>query len=216
MFQGGRSGGVMKNNTTSNKGNATGSLELETSSQEEKKTRFSEVTKAWSFLNGGERDSWVALIGVWTFIDKFGDVYDGTAFQIFTAVNINRLTLELPLLSTAPIKVDAIDFDLSLSNYSLSGSWNLTRALAPPEAQYMSISISIPANATKNVSSIAFRVAGSSERTTAGVSNLKPLYNLVYGYQPPLGSFVYMRVWTALAAYPRKQFLVILKSEVVA
>lgn len=54
---------------------------------------FSEITKGWSKLTVGERASWSGLLGVWTFVNKFGDTYDGSAYQIYTAANINRMSL---------------------------------------------------------------------------------------------------------------------------
>ena len=216
VFQGGRSGGVMKNNTTRRKIVENGGVGGDVDVKQVRRINFSSATKAWSFLTDGERNSWSALIGVWTFIDKFGDVYDGTAFQIFTAANINRLFLGTAVLNVAPVKIDAINFGLTLSDYSLSGSWDLTRATVPNETQYLVMSASVPANASKNASSLSFRLIGFTQFVTAGTDNIKVNYGNSYNYQPPLGSFVYLKVWTTIIGYPRKQFLILLKSEVVA
>lgn len=216
VFQGGRTGTIFKN-----KGNRGGSgsserVKLLNSIVPVNRINFAIVTKHWSSLTDGERNSWAALIGVWTFTNKFGDVYNGTAYQIFVAVNLNRLSLNLAIFDTAEVKVDAEDPVWSLSDYSLSGNWDLSRTLVPAVEQNFVISFTRPQNETKNIGSIIFNKAGTDSFVGAGTSNLKAFYNLLYGYQPPLGSFVYMHLWTCIASYPRQQFITTLKSEVVA
>ena len=215
-FQGGRSGGIMKN-----KGAQLGQGQKRKTPPSVKGVviamrNFGTVTKAWASLSVGERVSWEGLIGVWTFTDKFGDVYNGTAYQIFTAANINRLTMLLPILTTAPVKVDAVDPVINMSDYSLSGTWDLNRTVAPAETQYITAYFSFAQNETKNVGSITFRLGGSVSYPGTGTDNARVFYLATYGIDPPLGSYVYIRFWQCVPAYPKQQFLQVIKSLVVA
>jgi len=216
VFQGGRSATIFKN-----KGNSIGASSGRQTAyigddKSLSRTNFAIVTKHWASLTDGERTSWSALIGVWTFFDKFGDVYEGTAYQIFTAVNLNRLSLELALLDTAPIKVDASDEVYSITNYSLTTGWNLTRLNQPVPAQNQYIQLSFPQNPTRNLGSIGFFKGATTSFGGLGPLDLSSAYEALIGYEPPLGSFVYLKLWTCNPAYPRQQFKITLRSEVVA
>jgi hypothetical protein len=216
VFQGGRSGGVMKNLGSNIKRELITPSGEPIGNKKQNEINLSIVTKAWSSLTEGERNTWSNLLGVWTFTDKFGNVYNGTAFQIFTACNLNRLYLDLPILNTAPIEQTATDQGITVTDYSVSGVWDVTVANNPAVIQTGVIRIAAAQNATKNLGSVILNKAVVAPSIIAGTVNIKALYTALYNEEPPLNSAIYTEIWYCIPNYPRKQFAQTYKSFVVA
>lgn len=216
MLQGGRSGGVIKNGKRgaartvakfkAGAGTAIGKAQR----------KFSTITKAWASLTSVERDSWTGLIGVWIFKNKFGDIYSGTGFQIFTAFNNNRLILGEGIINTAPVKLDAFDYGFILTDYSISSTFDINLINAAANNQYVSFYFSRPQAETRNVGNTPINFAFAEQLASPQVFDIKSQYDSWLGYVPPLGSFIYVKVWTADKKYPSQQFLQVFKAEVVA
>lgn len=216
VFQGGRSGGIIKNNGYRLVKSIRGGDLKRLQGGQIARTNFSIVTKSWASLTEVQRSNWDALLGVWTFINKFGDVYNGTAFQIYTAVNINRLILEEILLSDAPIKANATDPVITVADYSLGGTWDIATTVEVIPDQKVVLSFTLPQAATKNFGSTSPIVVSVVVISIAAGFDAKGLYQTFFGTDPPLGSIFYMTSWTAIADYPRKQFLQTFKVNVIA
>ena len=216
VFQGGRASGILKNLTRAKR--KSGAIIITNTGEEVLKSlgNFSEVTKYWSQITIAERSSWDALLGVWTFTNKFGDVYNGTSYQIFTAVNVNRLILGLSLLATAPIKVDAEKITISIADYSVSGSCDLTIVGTTTNVQSIVVTASQQQNATRNVGSMTFRQITAEVIPTLNLIDLLPSYQGAYARNPQTGSVIIFQVWYTIAGYPRKQFFESFKVKVVA
>lgn len=166
---------------------------------------FSSAIKNWSQITEANRSSWSALVGTWQFNNKFGDVYNGSPYQIQNACNINRQLLELAMLAPAPTYNPAVDPGLSYANFSLSGTFNGTIANAGANGQLVYVEASQPVNPTKNISRVQFRKFGVIV-SAAGTANYKAAYIAWLGFTPALGTVFYIRTWTAWAVYPRQQF----------
>lgn len=166
---------------------------------------FSSAIKNWSQITEANRSSWSALVGTWQFNNKFGDVYNGSPYQIQNACNINRQLLELAMLAPAPTYNPAVDPGLSYANFSLSGTFNGTISNAGANGQLVYVEASQPVNPTKNISRVQFRKFGVIV-SAAGTANYKAAYIAWLGFTPTLGTVFYIRTWTAWADYPRQQF----------
>lgn len=215
VFQTGRSGGVAKN-LNRHVAQQKGGVGQAGDAYEQAKTNFSVVTKSWSKATDVNRSSWSALLGIWTFINKFGDVYNGSAFQIFTACNINLRTLELPEITTAPVYNAANDLGLTFDDFSLAGTWNRTTTNAAAAGQYRVAYFSKPVSPTTPASKAKLQKVSVALVPAPGVFDLKSDYVAWLGYTPPLGSIFYVRVWTCWEDYPKIQFDTVYKIEVVA
>ena len=210
VFQGGRSGGIMKN-----KGTNTAKAKVSPTDEEfAPLSQFSSVVKMWSQITQPQRDSWSALLGVWTFTDKFGDVYNGTPYQIFTAININRETLGLARLPNAPTFIAAEDMDITITDYSSTDGCTFEVLVAASQIQYVLLSASSQQNETKNIGSITFRKIVSLRIPSAGSLDVQPHYLEAYGVNPVIGSFIYFRYWMCYQTYPRQQFFTTVKVSV--
>ncbi|MCC6181048.1 MAG: hypothetical protein IT237_04375 [Bacteroidia bacterium] len=212
VFQGGRASPIMKNKSIIQYPRGGEVNKTRQTSQ----SNFGQVTKGWSKLTDGERASWSSLLGVWTFVNKFGETYDGSAYQIYTAANINRMLLELSPLTSAPVADSAVDPIFTWANYSISGTFvgSYTNNLA--DFQYAFMSLSQYANATTPPNKIRKISNGALELKSPRSYDFKSAVQAIYGGNPPLGSFFYIETWFCKPDYPKAQFKQIFKIEVVA
>lgn len=211
-FQGGRTGGLMKNKGKNREvhGNLDDVLNFP------RRIAFGSVTKYWSQISEAQRASWNGLVGTWTFVNKFGDTYNGTGYQIFCAANINRLSLGLSLLATAPTFNAAYDPNWTFTDYSISGDFEQTIGNASAIGQHIFNQISYVTSPTKSLNKT--RIIGSNSNTilATGTTSVKALIQSVFGGDPPLGSIFYITKWFCWADYPKAQFYTEYKINVVA
>lgn len=74
----------------------------QTASQSLVRTNFLAVKQEWSLLNDTQRAAWIAAVGEFPRQNQFGDTYYPTGSNLFTWLNVNRVTLGLAVLSTPP------------------------------------------------------------------------------------------------------------------
>jgi hypothetical protein len=215
-FQSSNAGLSMKNKGKCMHGKAKGYAQRHDGTHVPQQGNFSQVTKAWAGLTDVQRATWSGLLGIWTFKNKFGEVYNGSAYQIFCAANINRLTLGLSLLTVAPTKVDMVDPMVTYSDYSISGVFEETRANASAIGSMGFLYITYPANSTSDYKKI--RRAGSIVRSymSVGTTSRKAEVQALFGGNPPLGSVFYGVMWWCFPDYPNQQFFTVYTIKVVA
>lgn len=181
-----------------------------------RKSSFSSVTKSWSKLTDSERASWLSLVGTWTFINKFGDVYNASAYQIYCAANINRRLLELAQLTTSTSYLAAYDPGASYTDYSISGVFLGSIANASAQTQKSFVQVTWYGNPTQQVNKLRIAASLSYDIPAVGTTSLKALIQSFFGGHPPLGSVFYIKIWTCWASYPKAQFYKEFKINVVA
>ena len=212
IFQGGRSGGTVKNLPRARK-IARFKAGQDHSTQN---TVFGTVTKTWSQLTQVQRDTWSALVGVWTFVNKFGVNYDATPYQIFTACNINRLNIGLAQLTDAPLFDAAFDNPLTFTDYSLAGVFEGTNTNVEAFGQHNFAQISYGVTPTMALSQVRFPFSYTDITVALVTKDFKLLYQTLFGGDPPLDSVFYIKIWTTKPNYPKKQFQTLYKINVVA
>lgn len=215
-FQSSNAGLSMKNKGKGMHGKMKGYAQRHDGTHVVQQGHFAIVTKAWAGLTDVERATWSGLLGIWTFKNKFGEVYNGSAYQIFCAANINRLTLGLSLLTDAPTKVDMVDPMVTYSDYSISGDFTETRSNAAAIGSKGFYYVTFPANPTSNYKKL--RRAASLVRTiaTVGTTSRKAEVQALFGGDPPLGSVFYGVIWWCFPDYPKQQFFTVYTIKVVA
>lgn len=177
---------------------------------------FSTVQKSWSQLTQAERDTWSSLVGIYTFTNKFGDPYNGTAFQIYTSINSLALIMEIPLLTSAPVQNLAFDPGFTTSDYSISGTWDVTSTNPSGVGQLIPSFSSRPVGASQPFSKARLSKAFIAVYAGAGTANIKPAYDAVFGAATEVGSVIYSRRWVSFADYPMIQYEQTVKTLVVA
>lgn len=216
VFQGCRGGFAAKNRGKGIHDKAKGYGQRHDGTHVVQQRNFSAVTKGWSKLTVGERASWSSLLGVWTFVNKFGDTYDGSAYQIYTAANINRMLLGLSPLSSAPVADSAVDPLFTWANYSISGTFVGSYTNTGADFQFAFMSLSQYANATTPPDKLRKISNGGMELKSPRTYDFKSAVQAIYGGNPPLGSFFYIEMWFCKPDFPKAQFKQRFKIEVVA
>lgn len=216
VFQSSAAGFSLKNKGKGMHGKAKGYAQRHDGTHVPQQGNFSQVTKAWGLLSDTERNTWNALVGSWTFINKFGNTYNGSAYQIFCAANLNRLSLGLSLLSNAPAINPAENPMLSYSDFSVSGDFTETMANTDAIGMYMFFQGSYFTTPTKSINKV--RIAGSAVRSfsTTTPTSRKAAIVAGFGQMPPVGAVFYIKAWFCWADYPQAQFYQVFKINVVA
>lgn len=222
VLQGGRSGGIMKNlpQAKGESGKRIGVTALAVGKS--KTINFGIVTKQWSKESEADRISWESLLGVYTFIDKFGDVYNGTAYQIYTSMNLLCKALNIALKTTAPVQLSAFDPVTTIyaddglggqtpNTYNLSEAFNIAFGDATADAQKVSVEISQGMSASQAVGLAKFQQMLVITADSLVATNLASYVNARFGFIPVVGSYFYIRTYTTTPDYPRKQFVSVFK-----
>lgn len=216
IFQAGRGSGVVKNAGIQRRGRRLAARNGYNLIEQKARTTFSVVTKAWQGLTDIQRNSWLSLVPIWTFLNKFGEPYEGTAYQIFCSCNMNALALDQSIIEDAPVEDAAVDPVLTFTDYSISGDFESEWTNAAASGQLNFVQLSRPVSPTTPYTKstiLANAVATYGSPTT---QSIKAGYDAALGYTPPLGSLIYVYAYTTKPGYPRKQFVQIYKCNVVA
>jgi len=210
IFQGGRNAPILRSGMN---GNGKKMVNSKTSRQNQA-NRFSTVAKYWSGMRESDRLTWSSLLGVWTFVDKFGDVYNGTPYQIFCECNINRLIIQEPILLVAPTFTSAVDINISNIAINSGDRFEVTVDGGSTSGQIFAITASKAVNESFPVSKAVF--IGMTGYVYTGAANLRfdNEWEANFGGTPPVGSFVYVKTWQTFPEYPRHQFVKVAKVEV--
>ncbi len=91
VFQGGNVGYVLRN-----KGYTPG---FSSNARQAANRALIAGTQSWRSLDDSSRAAWAALASSWTFVDKFGQTYNGSGFQVFNSFNANRRSIGLAQVS---------------------------------------------------------------------------------------------------------------------
>lgn len=177
---------------------------------------FSTIQKTWQGLTQVQRDSWAGLVGIYTFTDKFGDVYNGTPFQIFSSMNLIAVAIDEAIITTAPVELASVSPLGTTDDYSISGTWNTTTTQAGGIGMKIPLWVSRPVSATTPFSRAKLIKVGVGTYAGPGTTDFKPAYDALVGPATVIGSVIYATGYTSEPSYPRKQFEVVTKSTVIA
>jgi len=104
VFQGSKTGGVMKNNTAAAKsaGNGGSTTKADAGRVTLPKRNMTEIASTWKTLSAADRASWNLAAPNFPFIDKYGNAYTASGYQVYMSVNNNLAVTGQSMLSTAP------------------------------------------------------------------------------------------------------------------
>lgn len=212
-FQGSRSGLSIKNKGRGKRGGRMAQEDVTL----ERRLAFSTIAKLWGTLTDAQRLGWSNLLGTWQFVNKFGDTYNGSAFQIFTACNLNRIALGLTPLNDVPAVNAAFDPELTFSDYQIGATtFNRIIAGAAAQGQYAFLSFSNVVNPSVGYPRTKVLFSFPALIPAPATLNWYSVISLIPGFVPVAGKVFYIRMWTAWADYPKKSFETIYKINIVA
>lgn len=226
VFQGGRTGIVLRC-INGNKGElidaiAKGSLaEVQTV-----RKNFGKTTKGWSKLTDTQRASWASLLGVYTFTDKFGNVYNGTPYQIYTSMNLFAASLSLPTVGNAPYQVSALDAGVTVGTpvegstdfpqvFTVGEDFDLRHSNSDADGQIMAVFVSQMMNNSQSASLAKFKLVAAWALAAGPGKKLADVVKASWHQEPIVGAWFYVKVTTTMDSYIRPQFEQLFKVEIV-
>lgn len=98
-FQGGRAGNTIK----SKQFNVKRKFALAIGSRPVRpKSAMQQITQHWRTMGEDYRASWVTAAPSFPFINKWGDTYTGSGFQLYVSLTLNLVYYGTPISNTAP------------------------------------------------------------------------------------------------------------------
>ena len=176
---------------------------------------FSTVTKLWGQIQQSDRNSWASLLGIWTFTNKFGDVYNATPYQIFCAFNMLMFILEESLIEVAPLEAAATDPVILFTDYIISGAFTYDINDTVPVGQKQVFFVSQQMTESNALDLARFNKMLTDGVPIVGTYSLKAAILTHFNFNMIVGSVFYIRYWTALPGYPRVQFEQVAKIKVL-
>lgn len=183
----------------------------------ERRNNFSAIAKMWSTLTDAQRLGWSNLLGTWTFLNKFGDVYNGSGYQIFTAANLNRIEITESTIGDVPAVIAAFDPVISYSDFQIgAATFNKTGANADAIGQTVVIKYSNPVLPSVGIARTKVLFTDVHDIVGTGTTNLYAAIVAALGFTPPVGYIFYIQRWTCWKAYPKKAYVSTFKINIVA
>lgn len=205
VFQGSK-GGTMIRTKSSNGRLKVKPIRLDASLIERRRMALLAVTSKWQSLNPDIKQQWEQLVGVWTFINKFGEVVNRNAYAIYVAANINlkivgnNPMLDAPLQDTALPMNHLIELD--------PGTEDVLLTFQNPEAvgQKFVLEQALPTAKGKQAPTSKYAVIHTG---TINDTNPQSIEAFLRGVEQ-INLFdddytLFFRLWTFKENYPKKQ-----------
>ncbi len=162
VFQGGNVGNVLRN-----KGYTPGISSLQ---RQAATSALSTQASAWKSLTDVQRGQWAAIVASWPFTDKFGNAYQGSAFQVFVAYNSVLISLQQPTVLVPGAPVVPTDPGVVVVDFDSSPTFNITWDNAGGANDCFSAFISPPISAGRNLNHLRLiKGYGDGINATSGV-----------------------------------------------
>ena len=196
-FQGGNVGYILRTKGYT-KGMGSDSKQLATRA-------LSQVTQLWRALSASDQAAWNAISGAWTFVDRFGNTYSGSGYQVHNSYNANLISIGMSPVSTpgalaAPVDPGVLNVAVN-STTVFDVSWDNAGGAADNIVVFASPPLASRTN-SNNIRLTKLTNAGISGDTATSVSGA---YDFIYGGRNT-GAFIKVRAIWRLATYPRNYF----------
>lgn len=173
VFQGGNVGFVLRS-----KGYTPGISNVRRQSA----TRtLSTVTSAWRSLSDSNRAAWEALALTWPFVDKFGNTYYGSGYQVFVSYNNALVAMEEDIVNTPAAFVMPTDPGTITLNTLTTAAMAIDVPNLDLLADNLQIFASAPVSAGRNGNNIRMNFIDSFDYSIPGPFSLFTKYQSVYG-----------------------------------
>jgi hypothetical protein len=163
---------------------------------------LSYVAGFWKSLSNIERAEWEAITDVWTFTDRFGNVYEGTGYQVFCSYNKALVDMGLYMVGEPAPPVVAPGFSLTSVQVDGPGNIRVTWSMEAGSNSIVSIYMTRALTPGLNSRNLRFRKIVQFDDSGTSPFNSLSTYQPVWG-QPLLGSTIYWRLLVRNAVYPR-------------
>jgi len=165
-------------------------------------SRLVSQTMRWRSLTAAQRTSWAGVASSWAFLDKFGNTYYGSAYQVFTAYNLGLITIGLPVANVplVPLTGEIVDF--------IAPDWDGSNTLVINWGTITTVEQTVQVFATsgvspgRNIASGRYKMIGQEGSNAADQYLAGAAYTDAWG-TPAVGSQVNIMLKVRINNWPR-------------
>lgn len=161
------------------------------------------LAASWTKLTDTQRLTWQTLLGTWTFINKFGVVYNATPYQIYMSVNFNNVVAGFSIDSSAPVY--SAGTTITISGYTAKDGGGLGVSILDPLTYDTSFQVlcSKPMKGSESGSRIQYKLLKTFTPSGAALLSIKDEYYQTFGALPSVGSYIWFYTRQLCTTYPR-------------
>lgn len=166
-------------------------------------TVLARVASSWRSLSLASKNSWDALVGTWTFTNKFGDVVNRNGYAIYTACNMNRVLGGLAILDDAPIPDSAFPMDAKIEFDNVASDILLTFQNAESVGQKFVLLQAGVTNKDKVNPATKYKIIHVGTIQDTNPQSIDAYVQVPPGFDLYSGEFcLFFQLWTYKANYP--------------
>lgn len=156
----------------------------------------------WKSLTSMQVAAWEAVVLSWPFIDKFGNSYIGTAYQVFIAYNSALMQLGLSVVDTPGTPGVDQSPGIITASYDLSGALTIGWPNVSILPQYLQFFVSPAMSAGRNNNNVRFKYINVTDQSLSDEWSDSPTYSTYYGI-PPVGSKIVVKITCRNPVFPK-------------
>lgn len=196
-FQGGNVGYVIRNKSYTARTNG--------SARQTVNYWLTQLAYTWRTLSSGNKAAWAAIAATWTFTDRFGNVYQGSAYQIYMSYNGLRLALYLTAVTTPNALVTPTDPGTMSAAISLPSDYDFIWSNVGGANDYITIFCSPPGSPGSTLTGKKLLHMDSWAMNGLYQVDFQTQYEAAFGV-PPVGSAVRIVAYIRDGRYPRNAY----------
>lgn len=144
------------------------------------------LSSAWRDLSDAERNTWITAAPSFPFINRYGDSYIGSGYQLYMSCNLRLISAGLATITEAPIPAPIENCPAIVPSFDISSGVSIACAAGIPAGYvmelYASVGISAGRNPTKGTYKMIAQLPASTVFPFAGTANYTRVFgNLILG-----------------------------------
>jgi hypothetical protein len=159
------------------------------------------VSTSWSLLTPTERATWKTLALSYPFINKFGVTYYGSAYQVYQAVNIINLILDIAINTSAPVNAAPTNLSPVVFSTLSNTHFDVQYAGTAGDGTLCMVYATAGMSPGRNLNNPKTRFIGILDCSVASPINMIAQYTAVYG-TPLKTQQIIMKTFFIQPSYP--------------
>ncbi len=196
IFQRGNNSMVLKN-----KGYRKGTSSL---SRQLANVNITSQAFRWRLISDANKAAWVAIQEAWTFTDKFGNTYIGSAYQIFVSYNSLLLTNGQTVLSAPNTVYLYTTLVFNRPEWSLAIGLSISWTILAAQSQFVQVYMSPPMSQGRSINNCRYKLVGVVDSSILLEYDTTAVYIAFFG-MPSFGSKIAVKLVSMPDVYPRVQ-----------
>lgn len=166
---------------------------------------LAQLAYTWRSLTSGNKAAWTAIAAAWTFTDRYGNTYEGSAFQIYMSYNGLRLSLGLAAVTTPSALVTPTNPGVISVAISLPSDYDLIWSNTGSTNDYVVLFASAPGSPGSTLTGAKMVQLGSWSINGLLFIDFQSEYEAEFGI-PQVGAAVRLMGYFRDGRYPRNAY----------